>query len=353
MDRLSGARSSFPAFFCVLALLVAGQSVLMAQNAKLWTDGPLQWSDFKTAVQPCDTSSLAFLSLNYAEKVVRDGFTTYRYNDVHATFNKDLSWVSPDFRNDDELARNQAYFDYVESLARGIRAGLLLGSRQRHDLEKEAAEAVKSIRSEIMQAEDLSAYAVSPDDFDISEAPFRYGSPTADFSAGAGVVLPFASLGRLVGPVAVFSLSEGLSFGRTSVMFEEYFGAGMSTGRYFGVGGKSDPYRTVPYLSASLKGAYTLLDIGRFSLAAVAGAGYTSLTFNKFKTGGFTLSEGISADFRLHRTLYYTLERPCGYDQSIRVKLYADQLKAGSGKFIPSLNLSMSFDILVGRLRAN
>lgn len=352
MDRLSGGRNSFPAFICVLALLAAGQPVLKAQNSKLWTEGPLQWSDFKTVEQPCDTSSLAFLSLNYAEKVVRDGFTTYRYDDVHATFNKDLSWVSPDFRTDDELARNQAYFDYVESLARDIRSGLLLGSRQRHDLEKEAAKAVKSIRGEIMQAEDLSVYAVEPDDFDISKHPFSYGRPTADFSAGAGVVLPFASLGRLVGPVTALSLSECVDFGKASVMLEEYFGTGMSTGKYAGVGGKNDPYRAVPYFSASLKGAYTLFDAGRVSLAAVAGAGYTSLTFNKFRTAGLTLSEGVCADFQLHRTLYYTLERPCGYDQSIRVKLYADQMKAATGKFIPSLNLSLSFDILVGRLRA-
>ena len=351
MDRLSGGRNSFPVLFCVLALLAAGQPVLRAQTSKLWTDGPLQWNDFKTLEQPCDTSSQAFLSLGYAEKVVRDGFTTYRYDDVHATFNKDASWVSPDFRTDDELARNQAYFDYVESLARGIRSGLLQGSGQRHDLEKEAAEAVKSIRGEIMQADDLSVYAVGPDDFDISKLAFSYGNPTADFSAGAGVVLPFASLGRLVGPVAALSLSEGVDFGKASVMLEEYFGAGMSTGNYAGVGGKNDPSRTVPYFSAFLKGGYTLLDAGRISLSAVAGAGYSSLTFNKFKTGGLTLSEGICVDFLLHRSLYYTLERPCGYDQSIRLKLYADQMKSATGKFIPSLNLSLSFDILVGRMR--
>lgn len=332
-------------------MMLAGNVDANAQNTVKWTDRPLKWSDFQQVDQPGDTSSLSFLGLEYTDKVVRKGITTYQYTDVHANFNKQYSWVRKGCMTDDELARNQAFFNYAELQARDIRAKLLGSAMNRENLEKEAIAAVDAERPQIMQTEDLSTYAVGKDDFDIAEVGFKYGGVSAFFSAGPAVVVPLGSLGRLTNPVIAGTLEEGVKFGSVSLMLEEYLGAGFAKGNYMGIGGKHDPSRSVPYLAVSLKAGYTFIDKDRFSLAAAAGAGYSRYGFNKFTTSGVTISEGLCADFHIHRNLYYTLDRPCGFDQSIRVKLFADQMLSAENKLIPSINLSASFDILVGRIR--
>lgn len=89
-------------------------SGLMAQDFKKdWTEGKLSWSDFSEMKGSQVISELKYF-LEYNTDKQRFGDTTVIRNVAKCYMDKKLSWINPDFKNDQYLRYNQVVFDIVE-----------------------------------------------------------------------------------------------------------------------------------------------------------------------------------------------------------------------------------------------
>ena len=95
-------------------------SGLMAQEyQKNWNDGKLTWQDFSERSGPNVISELKYF-LGYNTLKQRFGDTTVIRFVAKGYIDKKLSWINPEFKNDQYLRYNQVIFDIVETYRRRL-----------------------------------------------------------------------------------------------------------------------------------------------------------------------------------------------------------------------------------------
>lgn len=315
---------------------------LHAQNdIKTWKEGRLEWKDFYQSERIGDT--ISFPAINYSikrEKIKGKG-TTLIYKDVTAAFYRNMSWVAPSFANDEELEKDQAYFDIVEITARQFRDSLLFNNVKEKDLTRHFLKVADQMRKSGQK------YEVPEDSFDIKAIRWEDTQCGFGLSLGPSLMLPFRALGELSGPIPCLSFIGTGYFGKAVLAAEINYGKGMAKNKYYGTEGVMGPGvhqvgDYVPYFSATLNGGYSFIDNDKLRVFALAGPGFSHASLYYHPVNGLLLNEGIGADLKLHNWVSLS-GKHSHVETSVRFKVSCGQILNFSNRtFLPLMNFSIS-----------
>ena len=160
-----------------------------AQSFRTWAEGFYDWTGFRVESELEESSRAAFTLLPQKRTVSRDGLF-YHYTDVTSAILPEQSVVRRDCVTEDEMVRIQQEFDLLEYFARALREEWLFS--QDEGLEAEYISRFQETRKLFRAGEDVSAYALVGEPFDITKVRYSaarsghaiYFGPAVDFPLG-------------------------------------------------------------------------------------------------------------------------------------------------------------------------
>lgn len=96
-----------------------------AQSLRPWSEGPLRWEEFQRGAAATGVNGV--ITWQDSIRVVKDGYKSYRYRDLHSFFNSSYSSAEPELMTETQLKRQQDFFDLSEYYARKLRDTCLTG----------------------------------------------------------------------------------------------------------------------------------------------------------------------------------------------------------------------------------
>ena len=119
--------SIISAVFAVL--LLSGEAAAQTSDVRLWSEGPLKWSDFCGA-SPLESDSISFLQVELAVKPVKekdiDGQASERY-EAQAVMHRNASFADASKCTRQRLRYHQLQFDLLELLRRRLQLDINTG----------------------------------------------------------------------------------------------------------------------------------------------------------------------------------------------------------------------------------
>lgn len=311
-------------------------------DQKVWTDGPLEWTDF-TFIQQHDGDSISYVNLgwNYKDVVVEKGRNRYVYTDVHATAYKDFSWVDAARATDDELENNQTLFNIAESIARDFRDSLVFSKSAKKDLERYYSGQLDSARSVFRPSMAVNK-ELENDEFDITRG-WTSKDKALFWGFSAATSIPFGSITQITSPSLLIPAEVGCLFNgdRNALILQPYCGLSFTDGKWLQVNGVISR-KAIVNLGVIGYVGQSLYKSDRIAIMALGGVGYESLRYVNFTLRGIALSEGVSVDFKSKNWFIFTKNTPTQTGTSVSVKLYVNEVyNVKQAFFTPCLNLSV------------
>ena len=325
-----------------------------AQQLKLWTDGPLTWNDFEVAgtgsIQSNESSYAAF-TLIRENKVVKTQGVTYKYQDMSAAVTRGMSWVKPGQMNDSNLARHQKEFDILQHFAEMYRDDFLFYNdplSRRHEMwfdgnkdklsESYYLSLFKDALDEFHRTGDAGEYPVNPEPFDITKLAYSVPESSSELLVGLTTVIPVGVLSNyfdspFVGPSLGYGFREG----------KNYFNGNLTVIETFGISGS--------YLDLSARYGRVLAANRKTDFSLFAGAGFAfwkdaDLFRSTSLYKGPMLTQGISIDISLHKTVNFLSEVPQEREQKLQLKLYVNELyDIERDSFVPYIAMSAGINL--------
>lgn len=323
-----------------------GRPVKLEQ--KVWNEGPLTWSDFKTIQNPGDTvASYLYLGWSLMEEVYRQGRECYKYTNVHPTVYKEYSWVDASSMSADELEYNQDLFNLAETIAREYRDSLIFRQKDKKDYNDAFTAKLELARSELRK-DDERYRTIGDDGFDITRG-WTLKDNSLLWGCALGTSFQTGSMTQIAGPGLLIPCEIGLLFKnqKTAVILQPT--VGLSTSNQYwskmegNAGGGGRYIRNLEFKAAL---GQRLFDTEWFSVMAIGGAGWATLGFQNFNLSGPVLSEGVSFDIKMRSWYNFVKKDPSLTRNAISIRATVDQMyNARQSYFMPFINLSIGFRV--------
>ena len=110
-------------FIIILVVLVFMPELMAQDYKKEWTDGKLTWEDFVERKSEQTYSELEYF-LGYDTKKQKYGDTIITRIIAQSYVDRKLSWINPEYKNEQYLRYNQVIFDIVETYRRRLQLEL-------------------------------------------------------------------------------------------------------------------------------------------------------------------------------------------------------------------------------------
>ena len=330
----------------LLCTVILAQAICCrAQTTRTWTEGIHDWTGFRVVPELEDPSRASFTLIPQKRTVTRDG-VNYHYTDIVAAILPEQSQVRSDAVSEAELLRIRQEFDLLEYFARSLRGEMLFSGEE--DLEGRYISQFQQARKAFRKGEDVSAYALSREPFDITKVPYSPQGHSHALYFGPTAAVSLGGLAReVLNPVGIgCSLGYEFSFGKNFLQADisaansqpKEKGGIWHTGWLTGT--------AVTCLMASVNYGRRLVSSGPFRLSVCAGPAYEFRNLLRLKKayhlGGPGISESISMDWRLSRSVGFGSRRPGITDTQLRFRLFSDQVWCLKQKKVtPSLNASI------------
>lgn len=354
-------------------LLAAG--VAAQETKKSWSEGKLSWEDFSERSGTPVTSELKYF-LGYNTVKHRLGDTTLLRIDAIGYMDRKLSWINPDFRNDQFLRYNQVMFDIVEVYRRRLQYELdhitgayETGAKFNHILQLCNAETNK-FQKESNSGQNRDALVFwerkitdelhSLPDYTIP--PFKPGAFGYSMHGGFGSGIFTGSLGEHFTPAFNFLFGFDMAYGKSNL----YMIASLATNRIRKDYG-SDSWikgQRANVAILDLSYGYAFIDNTWLKLSPFAGLGITEFSCpdkdsqeDDLRMVDYNLIFGINTDFKLRTRIsllpssFLSLKEKT--ESSVRARLYITRANFSGDLQGYSINLTLGFCTFANPVRIN
>lgn len=352
---------SFIVYLCITQLQAQNN------NLKYWSDGPLQWDDFKGKYFFPDMDAELQYGLTFSSnrQIIND--TVLLRLTAVGYIDRDLSWVRPEKRYAAMLDYNQVIFDIIELHRRKLQVkldqlpGAYMADIEIRSMLAQCNKVVQLLRYESEQgtdhkvvmewqlkiAEELSAYAQGGIPA-FTKSPFSYG-----MHLGFGSGFSTGTLGEHLG--STFNFNFGFDFGYNdfTLFLTATLAGGRSKADYFGELEFLNNQRVNTAIGEAGLG-YVILNTPRFRVTPYAGIGF--LEYSKPTVRGSKIYEsmintsfifGLNSDFKFRKTLSLIpspmFQAKEYVEYVIRARLYVAQANFSPDMKGYSINLTLGF----------
>lgn len=352
-------------------LLAAG---VQAQDYKKeWTEGKLTWDDFTERSGTPVTSELKYF-LGYNTVKHRLGDTILLRIDAIGYMDRKLSWINPDFRNDQLLRYNQVIFDIVEVYRRRLQfeldhiTGVYETGPKFDQIIRMCDSETEKFRAASNAGQNMNTVAFweqkTADELqslpDQTIPPFKPGAFGYAMDGGLGSGIFTGSLGQHFTPAFNILLGFDLAY-RKSIL---YMNATLATDRirkdYGSDSWMKGQRANVAILDISY--GYALIDNTWLKLSPFAGLGLTEFTTpNKNEQGddlrmdAVNLLFGLNTDFKLrtHISLLPSslLSLKEKTETSVRARLYITRANYSADLQGYSINFTLGICVFANPVR--
>ncbi len=363
-----------PCTFIILGIFLAS-GVQSQDYKKEWTEGKLTWEDFTERKGTPVTSELKyFLGFNTVKHHLGD--TTLLRIDAIGYMDRKLSWINPDFRNDQLLRYNQVIFDIVEVYRRRLQFELdhVTGMYEtgakfdqiirmcNGETEKfrEASNAGQNMNSIVFWEQKTADELQSLPDYTIP--PFKPGGIGYALHGGLGSGIFTGSLGQHFTPAFNMLFGFDLAYRKSNL----YMIATLATDRikkdYGFDSWKKGQRANVAILDISY--GYAVIDNTWLKLSPFAGLGLTEFTSpDKNEQGDYlhmddlNLIFGVNTDFKLrtHISLlpstFLSIKEKT--ETSVRARLYITRANFYGDLQGYSINFTLGICVFANPVRIN
>ena len=310
------------------------------QNYRYWSEGPLTWKDF-TLADSLDAKPSLSVSWAKVYSVVKSGKTTYKYLEIRTVATSGNSWVGKSNITDENLRKQQDYFNQAEWIGRALRDSLLSSALSTKEGTKWAAQRLKEDGERLFGDEGLTVVPPGKDHFDISAFPC---SPSK-FGLGASLNLacsvPTGDLAHLGGPFISAGTDLEILYGRFYLDAGVVVSHGAYRGTVPGISGTGSKEKSLDCFGWNFGPGYVFFKQDDTRLSLFGRFGSKSIFFKPDPVQGMSIIEGLRLDYTL-RDKYSFAQGKLYHRRVLQASIYADQVYSRSkGILIPSLNASI------------
>ena len=347
MDQTMSCTMKRIAFFL---FLLGTAAVCTAQNKGLvkWSDGLKDLSGYPVVDDAREDPSYSFFTFLKDRKTVRKDGISYVYNDVTAALRPAQSWVRSDAQTAATLAGIRRDFDLMEYFARQYRDALLTANDQDGTLQMDFTRQFQEVREQIRLGADPAPYALDPAPFDITRREWEQSRRSGGVTLAAYGMLPYGSLSHMLSRGLGATLGFERRWKRHSLLVDASAAFHPLTRHFDGLQGAWKNEKMTPSFVASLNYGVVVVSSRVIRMTLHAGPAFGGYLFTLGKSasefvGGPGVTEGLSLDFILSRTMSFVSGSPEFADTAIRIKVFGGHFWSlqQQGLIFPTLNVGI------------
>lgn len=310
------------------------------QGYRYWSEGPLTWKDFNLA-DSLDAKPNLSVSWIKDYSVVKSRKTTFKFLEISTVATYGNSYVGKSNITDDNLRKQQDYFNLAEWIGRAMRDSLLSSPLSPKELTKRAAQRLKEEGERLFGEEGLTVIPPGKDSFDITSFPC---SPSK-FGLGASLNLacsaPTGDMAHLRSPFISAGTDLEIIYGRFYLDAGVSFGHGAYKGDIPGISGTGREEKSLNCFGWNIGPGYIFFKQYDTRLSLFGRFGSKSIFFKPDPVTGMSLIEGVRLDYTF-RDKYSFAPSKLYHRRVLLASIYADQVyNPSKGILIPTLNASI------------
>ena len=363
-----------------ISILLIGlfiSSGLIAQNQqKAWKDSKLQWEDFNGTIK--DQGGFEFkYTIGYSTGKQKYGDTSVVRNTVECYMVKNLSWINPDYKTDQNLRYNQVIFDIVEIYTRKIQKEFdIISSISKYDrvfknIYVECYNEIELFSNESNGGLDSNVIAVweYKTSQEINEHQFlkipnyEIGEFGYGLWGGFGTGFSTGSLGDHFSPIYSFVYGFDFSYGQ-SMLFLNATIAGAKIKQDYASDIRWSKGSKVGVSLGDLSYGYTFIDDDKYKITPFVGIGIIqhSLknpdnTAERINMTDFNMSIGVNMDYKFATRINLIPDALIGIreksETSIRARLYITRARYNGDMKGLSINFAIGICGFGNAIRLN
>lgn len=337
---------------CAIAVNVKAQD-----NKKFWSDGKLNWKDFKeNSINQGACELKYYLEYNYEKQKYKD--TAVVRNVTSCYVNRDLSWINPEFKNEQYLRYNQVIFNITELYRRKLQYELDR-TRSKKESNLKYIEIKQSCNTEIEEFIEKSENGKSIEIINQWEIEINnrlvqikdhkipaFVKNNFGFGIHAGYGSCFASgdFNDYADPTTTMVAGFDLSY-KKYIFYANIISTQWKMSKTYAP--ISDLGKHLPMDIISLSLGYTFFDNTKFKFAPFAGYAYHSSSDLGWEESSNGYILGLNADVKLRHRIKYVPYKAMFtskiIEPVIRARLYVSNLNLNEDLNGYIINISLSF----------
>ena len=328
------------ALLLILTGLLACIPCFGQDHYRYWSDGPLTWKDF-TLSDSLDAKPNLSVSWVRDYSVVKSGKTTYKYLEIRTIAVPANSFVGKSRITDENLRKQQDFFNQAEWIGRALRDSLLTSRLSPKALTKWAAQRIREDEERLSGDEGFTVIPPGKDSFDITAFPCSPSKFGVGVSLNLGGSVPTGDMARLGSLFISAGTDLEIIYDRFYFDAGVVFGRGTYKGDIPGISGSGSKGQFLDSFGWSIGPGYIFLKQDDTRLSVFGCLGSKSIFFKPDPVQGMSVIEGVRLDYTLRNRYSFALSGL--YTRTVlQARIYADQVYSPSkGILIPSLDASI------------